>query len=112
MDREIRGYSSNIINVSDYNFSIENYFPPEIDKDDIFMRLWKKEYTLEKVSYEKILYTSQSHVSLTFVKKMKSYDSNPKLVKYKNKYWVIDGHHRLIFDRINKRDTFCEIINI
>lgn len=108
IEKEIRGYSNNVINVYDYNFSIKNY--PPFNHDEIFMNWWNKEYEIEKISKDTILNTTQPNVSKTFINKMKSYSDKPVLVKIENMYWVIDGHHRLVFDRMNGLDTECRVI--
>lgn len=108
IEKEIRGYSNNVINVYDYNFSIKNYTP--FNHHEIFMNWWNKEYEIEKISKDTILNTTQPNVSKTFINKMKSYSDKPVLVKIEDMYWVIDGHHRLVFDRMNGLDTECRVI--
>jgi len=108
MGKEIRGYSNNVINLYDYNFSIRNYTP--FNHHEIFMNWWNEEYETETISKNTILNTTQPIVSKTFINKMKSYSDKPVLVKVSGSYWVIDGHHRLVFDRMNNRDTECRVI--
>lgn len=108
IEKERRGYSNNVINVYDYNFSIKNYTP--FNHHEIFMNWWNEEYEIEKISKDTILNTTQPNVSKTFINKMKSYSDKPVLVKIEDMYWVIDGHHRLVFDRMNGLDTECRVI--
>ncbi len=71
-------------------------------------------YEKEKISKDTPLYTNQEWVSGTFISDMTDDvygEGDIKIVEdEKGRLWVQDGHHRLIYDRMNGRDSMAYVI--
>ena len=102
------------------------YVPEQQSKLDRFSNLWdmvvndidelKETFQLEKelLSKEITVYSVQKNFDVDYVKRMddERYDkSDISLFKYKNKLYIINGHHRLCYDRINNRDSYVYIFD-
>jgi len=102
------------------------YIPEQFNKLERFGNLWDmvvndideliETLQLEKQSLPKdiTVYSVQKKFDIEYVKRMddERYDkSDISLFKYKNKLYIIDGHHRLCYDRINNRDSYLYIFD-
>jgi hypothetical protein len=71
-------------------------------------------YEKEKISKDTPLYTNQEWVSGTFISDMTDDVYGEGDIKIaedeKGRLWVQDGHHRLIYDRMNGRDSMAYVI--
>lgn len=102
------------------------YVPEQFSKLDRFSNLWDMvvneiDELIEVSQLEKELlpkditvYSVQEKFDTDYVKRMddERYNkSDISLFKYKNKLYIIDGHHRLCYDRINNRDSYVYIFD-
>ncbi len=102
------------------------YVPEHFSKLDRFSNLWDMvvneiDELIEVSQLEKELlpkditvYSVQEKFDIEYVKRMddERYNkSDISLFKYKNKLYIIDGHHRLCYDRINNRDSYVYIFD-
>ena len=102
------------------------YVPEQFSKLDRFSNLWDMvvneiDELIEVSQLEKELlpkditvYSVQEKFDIEYVKRMddERYNkSDISLFKYKNKLYIIDGHHRLCYDRINNRDSYVYIFD-
>ena len=102
------------------------YDPEQLSKLDRFSNLWDMvvneiDELIEVSQLEKELlpkditvYSVQEKFDIEYVKRMddERYNkSDISLFKYKNKLYIIDGHHRLCYDRINNRDSYVYIFD-
>jgi len=102
------------------------YVPEHFSKLDRFSNLWDMvvneiDELIEVSQLEKELlpkditvYSVQEKFDTDYVKRMddERYNkSDISLFKYKNKLYIIDGHHRLCYDRINNRDSYVYIFD-
>jgi hypothetical protein len=102
------------------------YVPEQYSKLDRFSNLWDMvvneiDELIEVSQLEKELlpkditvYSVQEKFDTDYVKRMddERYNkSDISLFKYKNKLYIIDGHHRLCYDRINNRDSYVYIFD-
>jgi len=109
----------NYINTTDYNIIIKKLPDYLINIQDSALNYWDD--TMDTFYYEKeeldkntLLYSTQKYVSKTFIDNMTNeiYNSSDIILCYdkNNNLWLFDGHHRLIYDRINNRNSMCYII--
>ena len=93
-----------------YRFSnLWDMVPNDINELEEALQLEK-----ELLSKEITVYSVQKNFDVDYVKRMddERYDkSDISLFKYKNKLYIIDGHHRLCYDRINNRDSYVYIFD-
>jgi hypothetical protein len=74
---------------------------------------WKK----KKLDKELKLYTSQKYISSSFLNYLEdnndNYDESDIILVYdrKGRIWILDGHHRLYFDRKHNRDSLAYILS-
>jgi hypothetical protein len=102
------------------------YVPEQFSKLDRFSNLWDMvvneiDELIEVSQLEKELlpkditvYSVQEKFDIEYVKRMddERYNkSDISLFKYKNKLYIIDGHHRLCYDRLNNRDSYVYIFD-
>ena len=102
------------------------YVPEQQSKLDKFSNLWdmvvndiyelEETFELKKELLPKdiTVYSVQKKFDTEYVKRMddERYDkSDISLFKYKNKLYIINGHHRLCYDRINNRDSYVYIFD-
>ena len=119
---EIYGIGNYLI-TSDYNIVNKKTLPLELlnihdsatvskywDDTLEFMHFIKKE--LDK---NKKLFSTQKYVSKTFIDSItdKVYNDSDIIVAEdeKGNYWILNGHHRLIYDRINLKNSYVYIIS-
>lgn len=101
------------LSVSDFNIEIvePRLFPLKLYHLRDFMLNEKEDainYTYDlNIKYDEKLYTTQSVV----FSEPKSMNEYAWLIKHGRKYWIVDGHHRLIIDRMEKKNTNCKIID-
>ena len=109
----------NFLNTTDYNIIIKKLPNYLINIHDSVVNYW--EDTIEFFQYEKevvdkntTLYTTQKYVSKTFIDSINSeiYNKGDIIMCHdkNNNLWLLDGHHRLIYDRINGKNSMCYII--
>ena len=102
------------------------YVPEQYNKLYRFSNLWdmvpndinelEEALQLEKelLSKEITVYSVQKNFDVDYVKRMDDERYNKadiSLFKYKNKLYIINGHHRLCYDRINNRDSYVYIFD-
>lgn len=102
------------------------YVPEQQSKLDRFSNLWDMvvndiDELLDTFEMEKELlpkeikvYSVQEKFDIGYVKGMddeRYIKSDITLFKYKNKLYIIDGHHRLCYDRINNKDSYVYIFD-
>ena len=102
------------------------YVPEQYSKLYRFSNLWdmvpndinelEEALQLEKelLSKEITVYSVQKNFDVDYVKRMDDERYNKadiSLFKYKNKLYIINGHHRLCYDRINNRDSYVYIFD-
>ena len=102
------------------------YVPEQLSKLDRFSNLWdmvvndidelKETFQLEKELLPKdiTVYSVQEKFDTEYIKRMdddRYNESDISLFKYRNKLYIIDGHHRLCYDRINNRDSYVYIFD-
>ena len=102
------------------------YVSEQLSKLDRFSNLWDMvvndiyelvdnfEMEKELLPKEIKVYSVQEKFDIEYVKGMddERYNrSDISLFKYKNKLYIIDGHHRLCYDRINNRDSYVHIFD-
>jgi hypothetical protein len=115
----IKSKKGEYLNVSKYNIFYDKYPDYLINIHDSALNYW--EDTLQMFPYEKIelnkdekLYSEQKIVSKTFIDNIDEeiYNSSDIILCYdkKGKLWLLDGHHRLVYDRIHKRNSKAYII--
>jgi hypothetical protein len=119
---ELEGIGNYLI-TSDYNIVNKKTLPLELlnihdsatvskywDDTLEFMHFIKKE--LDK---NKKLFSTQKYVSKTFIDSItdKVYNDSDIIVAEdkKGNYWLLNGHHRLIYDRINLKNSYAYIIS-
>jgi hypothetical protein len=109
----------NFIKTTDYNILIKKIPDYLINIWDSAVNYW--EDTIDFFDFEKerldkniILYSTQKYVSKSFIDIINSeiYNSSDIVLCYdkRNNLWLLNGHHRLIYDRMNGRDSMCYII--
>jgi hypothetical protein len=109
----------NFIKTTDYNILIKKIPDYLINIWDSAVNYW--EDTIDFLDFEKerldkniILYSTQKYVSKSFIDIINSeiYNSSDIVLCYdkRNNLWLLNGHHRLIYDRMNGRDSMCYII--
>jgi hypothetical protein len=102
------------------------YVSEQLSKLDRFSNLWDMvvndidelvdNFKMEKELLPKdiTVYSVQKNFDIEYVKGMddERYNkSDISLFKYKNKLYIIDGHHRLCYDRINNKDSYVYIFD-
>lgn len=112
---EERRGAEGAIRVTDHGMVLSEEFPEElVNAHDSAVNYWEEtqDYLqLSKVPINKdeILHTTQEYVSGTFVKGMSDeiYTQGDVIISVDDEggKWVLDGHHRLVYDRISGRDT-------
>lgn len=112
---EERKGAEGAIRVTDHGMVLSEEFPEElVNAHDSAVNYWEEtqDYLqLGKVPINKdeILHTTQEYVSGTFIKGMSDeiYTQGDVIigVDAEGKKWVLDGHHRLVYDRMSGRDT-------
>lgn len=98
----IKKLPSYLINIHD---SAVNYWD---DTQDVF------HYEKEELDRNKNLFSTQKYVSKTFIDNIDKdiYDKGDIILSEDKNgdLWILDGHHRLIYDRINLKNSFVYII--
>jgi hypothetical protein len=113
----------NYLLTSDYNIVIKKQMPLEllnIHDTATVSKYWDD--TLEYFPFEKTeldknkkLFSTQKYVSKTFIDNITDdiYNESDIIIAEDKKgdNWLLNGHHRLIYDRINFRNSFVYFIS-
>jgi hypothetical protein len=108
---------------TDYNIVIKKQMPLEllnIHDSATVSKYWDD--TLEYFNFEKTkldinkkLFSIQKYVSKTFIDSITDYIYNESDIiiaeDHKGDYWILNGHHRLIYDRINFKNSMVYFIS-
>ena len=113
----------NYLITSDYNIVVKKQLPLEllnIHDTATVSKYWDDAldtFSFEKTELDKnkILFSTQKYVSKTFIDTITNdiYNKSDIIVAedQNGNYWLLNGHHRLIYDRINSRNSFVYIIS-
>ena len=112
---EIHGIGNYLI-TSDYNIVNKKTLPLEllnIHDSATVSKYWDDtlefmHFTKKELDKNKKLFSTQKYVSKTFIDSItdKVYNEDKK-----GNYWILNGHHRLIYDRINLKNSYVYIIS-
>ena len=109
----------NFLKTDDYNIIIKKLPNYLINIQDSAVNYWEEtqdvfHYEKEELDKNKPLFSTQKYVSKTFIDNI-NYDIYNKgdIILCEDKtgnLWLLDGHHRLIYDRINLKNSFVYLI--
>lgn len=109
----------NFLKTDDYNIIIKKLPNYLINIQDSAVNYWEEtqdvfHYEKEELDKNEPLFSTQKYVSKSFIDSI-NYDIYNKgdIILCKDKtgnLWLLDGHHRLIYDRINLKNSFVYII--
>ena len=119
-ERRGKGNSIDLKKKNKLNIAYKNDLPDYLENiRDSAISYWEDtldifQYEKEKLDKSKQVLTTQRYVSKTFIDSLtpETYEkSDIILVEDEDKnLWIMDGHHRLIFDRLNGKDSEVYII--
>jgi len=118
---ERQGEGENHLLVKDYNIITKPTREELINTHDTVLNYW--EDTVEYLAFDtvtvpkdKLLYSNQDYVSGTFINDMteEKYKEGDIFIAEDEEgdWWILDGHHRLIYDRIHNRDSKAIFISM
>lgn len=117
-DEERQGIG-NFLKTDDYNIVIKKLPNYLINVHDSAVNYWEDtqdffHYEKEELDENKTLFSTQKYVSKSFIDSIdKDIHSKGDIILCEDKnsnLWILDGHHRLIYDRMNLKNSFVYII--
>lgn len=109
----------NFLKTDDYNITIKKLPNYLINIHDSVVNYWEEtqevfQYEKEELNINKNIFSTQKYVSKSFIDSINDdiYNKGDIILceDKKNNLWLLDGHHRLIYDRINLKNSFVYII--
>ena len=109
----------NFLKTTDYNITIGGLPDYLINIHDSVVNYWEEtqevfHYEKEKLNRKKNIYSTQKYVSKSFIDSIDDNIYNKSDIVLcedkKGDLWILDGHHRLIYDRMNLKNSFVYII--
>jgi hypothetical protein len=110
----------NFDKTKDYKIKVIKRFPKYlIDIHDTAVNYWEDTlecfpYTKEELDKDKQIYSTQEYVSKSFINNITDeiYEKSDIILSEdkQGRLWLLDGHHRLVYDRINNRNSKVYII--
>ena len=109
----------NFLKTDDYNITIKKLPNYLINIHDSVVNYWEEtqdvfHYEKEELNKNKNLFSTQKYVSKSFIDSINVDIYNKgDIILCEDKtgnLWLLEGHHRLIYDRINLKNSFVYII--